>query len=526
MRRACRLCKPFIAAMAVLASLQPSVADPFQSAMGKISGRVFSDAGRPVKYARVELHRVSDTYSAFVAETRTDAHGAFTFENVAPGTYVLRASQLGFFSEQSSTEPIELREGQHLQHLDLRLIAGGVITGRVSDEDGDPVIGAEVLALQLQANGETVHHNSAQTDDRGVYRLFGLPPGQYVVGVRLPDHGQSRQWTLRYFPGVLSHREAIPISVSGGQEAEGINIAFKPLKGAQLTGRVVLEKEGKPVRARLTLSGQAFLVLSTSTDATGRYKFLDLPPGQYHVSVEPLEEDAVGCSQFVHIPPRQSVRHDFALPEAAWIEGWVELEDRRPLDPMHSLTVSLTMTRIEGPEGAPSVFSKSVGPNGAFRIGGLPKGRARLSILSPNEQYYIKALTVGGREVPDLELSLRPGATLSGVRIVLSDDVGEVRGRVNVAEGDITSYRLILIPEDPVKRCDLGQVRSAWTTGSTPFIFRGVPAGRYWLFAAPAEVPVRIETLLEKNLSSAHVIEVRSHQIVEVLVSSLQKEDL
>jgi len=519
----------FITMMMVLTFLPASVARPVQSATGKISGRVSSNAGRPVKYARVELHRVAETYFAFAAETRTDAHGNFTFEGVAPGTYVLRASQIGFFSpdpERAFTDPVELLAGQHVQDLDLRLIAGGAITGRIADEEGDPVIAAEVIALRFQANGELIHHANAQTDDRGVYRLFGLPPGHYVISVRLPDHGRSRRWTLRYFPGVLSREEAARISVSEGQEVEGIDITFKPVKGARLMGRVILEKDGRPVRARLTLSGQDLLTLSTHTDSAGRYEFLDIPLGQHHVSVEPLEGEAIGRSQFVHIPARELIHHGFVLPEAARIEGWVELDDRRPLDSTHSLTVSLTMTRIEGPEGAPPMVSTSVRPDGTFHIGGLPKGRARLSVFSPNEQYVIKALTVGGREAPDLELPLRPGVVLSNVRIVLSDEVGEVHGRVNVAEGDLTPYRLLLIPEDPARRHDTEQEKSAWTIGSSPFFFRGLPAGRYWLFAVPADVSVGIETLVEKHLSSARVLEVRPHRVSEVLVSPLRKEDL
>ncbi|MCS6818162.1 MAG: carboxypeptidase-like regulatory domain-containing protein [Blastocatellia bacterium] len=529
MRRACRGYEPLIAVMVVLISLQPLVANPVQSATGKISGRVLSNTGRPVKYARVELHRVSDSDSAFVAETRADARGSFTFENVAPGRYALRASQIGFFapeSERAFTEFIELLAGQHAQDLDLVLIAGGAIAGRVFDEDSDPMIAVEVMAVRLLANGEAAHQSTVQTDDRGAYRFFGLPPGQYVVGVRFPDHGRSRQWTLRYFPSALSRQEATPISVGEGQEVEGIDIAFKPLKGARLMGRVILEKQGSPVRARLTLSGQEFLTLSTHTDSAGCYEFLDLPPGQYHVSVESLDGDAVGRWQFVHIPSQHPVRHDFALPEAARVEGWVELEDRRPLDPMHSLTVSLTMTRIEGPEGAPSMISKSVEPDGTFRIGGLPKGRARLSIFSPNERYYIKALMVGGREVPDFELSLHPGITLSNVRVVLSDETGEIHGRVEAEEGDMTAYRLLLISEDPTKRHDVEQVKFAWTTGPFPFIFRGIPAGRYWLFAVPVEVSIEIETLIERHFSSARMIKVRPRQIVEVRISPLRKEDL
>ncbi|GBC80908.1 hypothetical protein HRbin10_00011 [bacterium HR10] len=504
---------------ALIAGLSPASTHPLQWGTGKISGRVLSDTGRPVKYARVELHRIAETGSLFVAETRADAHGAFAFENLPPGTYALRASQVGFFSERDPTltDPLELPEGGHLQNVELRLTAGGAISGWIRDEEGDPVIAAEVLAIRLQDSGETVYQGSVQTDDRGVYRLSGLPPGRYVIGVRIPD-GQGYRGALRYFPGVLSREEASLIPVSEGQDITGIDIELKPLQGARLMGRVIREHGRHPVRARVMLSGQDLISLSTHTDADGRYEFSELPEGTYHLRVEPLEGEVVGLAQYIHIPSRRPVHQDFVLHDAGQVRGRVELDDRRPLDPTHSLILSLTVTQLEESNRALSSFSRPVEPDGTFHIGGLPKGRVRFSIFSPNERYAMKALALGNRIVPGFELSIQPGTTLSDVRVILSSEVGEIYGRVSAPKGDLTSYRILLVPEDPAKWKDPQEVRVAWTTGVQPFVLRGVLAGRYWILATPMDTQLSTEALIQQGLSSALRITVHPHRAIEVTV--------
>jgi Carboxypeptidase regulatory-like domain len=174
---------------------QPSTAAPG----GRISGHVVAaDTGRPVKRARVFLNAAELPGGRGML---TDDSGAYEITDLPAGRYTLNVSKSGFVSLsygqrrplQAGT-PLQLLEGQQLKSVDFSLPRGGVISGRILDEDGEAVPGATVRVMRYQyqqGDRRLTQAGTAQTDDRGLYRVWGLMPGDYYVTAltRIPGFG-------------------------------------------------------------------------------------------------------------------------------------------------------------------------------------------------------------------------------------------------------------------------------------------------------------------------------------------------
>jgi len=165
----------------------------------RLSGRVIaSESGKPIKRARVFI-TAADVPSG--RGMLTDDNGVYEFTELPAGRYTINASKSGYIQLsygqrrplQAGT-PLQLLDGQQLRNIDFALPKGGVIAGRVADETGDVMPGVAVQVLRYQSQqGErrAVATGQAQTDDRGVYRIWGLNPGNYYVSALPRQDGFS-----------------------------------------------------------------------------------------------------------------------------------------------------------------------------------------------------------------------------------------------------------------------------------------------------------------------------------------------
>ena len=160
----------------------------------QISGRVVAaDTGAPVKRARIMAtpREFRGRFSAI-----TDERGSYEIAELPEGRYTVTASKAGFVTlsygqrrPRQPSVPVQLQQGEELRRVDFNLPRGSVITGRVLDEDGEPLISAAVQVFQYvyrQGQRELVPRGTDRTDDRGQYRVFGLEPGEYFVSTQVP----------------------------------------------------------------------------------------------------------------------------------------------------------------------------------------------------------------------------------------------------------------------------------------------------------------------------------------------------
>lgn len=321
-----------------------------------VRGRaVYDETSRPVRRARVIL--ITDGGSGEYATT-TDGRGDFVIAGVSAGTYYAFVdapgvlSPVGFVGSEelsgSSGRPdlgearrffdrIEVDGSQDVS-VTVRARRGAAISGRVSYADGDPAVNVNVMLMRRSADGRVqklltgatfASLAGLRTDDRGMFRLTGMPPGEYVVGVsETVSHGADHiststaddgpgplramltpQLLTTFYPSATSLKEAGVVKVEAGDERAGLDITIPERDLRVVVGFVRARSGGRPVaRARVTISRRDDPLASserlaayyyenpedvanvTTTDAEGRWSFREIPDGAYTIHVRPPDE--------------------------------------------------------------------------------------------------------------------------------------------------------------------------------------------------------------------------------------------
>src|SRR5688500_19023834 len=254
--------------------MMPGFGGPRQlkTGTGRIVGRVLStDSGGPLRRAQVRL----SAPEIAVKTALTDTEGRFEFKDLPAGRFTLSASKSGYVTVQygptrpfESGRPIELADKQVLAKADIAMPRGGVISGRIVDEFGDPLPDALVSAMrQTWSNGRRrllPTGRTGSTNDLGQFRMYGLPPGEYYVSATLrnmdvmmfdaallggPSAGASGStpasgYAPTYFPGTTSAAGAQRVPVAVGQEAQNTDFALAPVRLARISG-TVMTSDGK-----------------------------------------------------------------------------------------------------------------------------------------------------------------------------------------------------------------------------------------------------------------------------------------
>ena len=240
------------------ATEQVSVAPRAVNGTGALLVKVISDDGGAVRGARVVVTvagaeaygsagqssgaptaavRDGGRPSLPAKEARTDLGGVALLSDLASGDYSVTV--LPPTSYVAARTPTRVRVNARGQAATtVRLTRGGVVTGRILDENGGPVTGASVSVLRLSRAGgrpQTGNYTTQPTNDLGVYRVWNLAPGDYVVHARF-ENSQSLSsdgpavdgYQPTYFPGSLAFDGAGPVPVKAGQETGAVDIQFDP----------------------------------------------------------------------------------------------------------------------------------------------------------------------------------------------------------------------------------------------------------------------------------------------------------
>lgn len=450
-----------------------------------IRGRVLTaDTGAPVRRAQVRAVAAGNRGNRLVT---TDEQGVFELRDLPEGRWNITASKAGFvtmsFGQRRPFEagrPIEIAGDEIMERADLVLPRGAAITGRLLDEFGDPVARARVQAQRYQLVQGTRRLTpigiTAQSDDLGAFRLYGLMPGEYYISAVLralpvDDPNDAMNYAPTYYPGTGSVTEAQAVSLDVGAEAS-ISFALRPVRTAGIAGSV-LSSTGAPLsNARVIL---------TAADATSA------PPAAFGAGGRVLSD---GTFSLANVAPGSYTLVAFsgggrnAAPdsERGFATVAVAGEDLTGVTVITSRGATLNGT-VRGGWGTtaqppvrglqitaqpipfdPTLRSRPAraGADGAFTLTNLfGPSLVRISGLSP--EWMVEAILVAGVDVTDTAFDFRPNQTVDGAEVVLTDRITQVSGTVRERDGaPSTDFTLVVFPEDDAKWTPLSRfVRSA-----------------------------------------------------------------
>lgn len=437
---------------------------------GSVSGRVML-GDKPVPRVAVMLTpagAVSSNQRTPPARATTDDNGNYHLTKVPPGSYnvmpytpALVVENEGLFGQPGKS--LMLGEGEEVDRVDFSLTKGGVITGRVTDAEGQPVIEQHVTLVRVDERGQRMPGSyfnpfMFSTDDRGVYRLYGLTPGRYKVSVGdAPDSGAIRMgfgggtYKRTFHPDVTDEARAAILEVRAGGETSDIDIK---LGGASktfvATGRVVDADSGKPL-ANLTYGfgaviGQqstigAYGWTNNRTNADGQFRIEGLNAGRYAAFVVATEQvDFYSEPTVFEVNDSDvsgleiKVRRGSSISGLAVIEGTNDAEVLAKVSRLELRSFYNQTQELSAPRMAPI----SISPDGSFRITGLQAGKVQITFAnypSPPKGFSILRVEQDG-VMQHYGIEIGAGENVSGVRVVIGYGTGVVRGQIKIQGGE------------------------------------------------------------------------------------------
>jgi protocatechuate 3,4-dioxygenase beta subunit len=467
--------------------------------LGTISGAVYRATNNEiVRGVLITLEAQDGTatnYRAF-----TDNNGQFTVKAVRAGKYVVTARKAGFafqyYGEGSSPTVVSLKESEQLRDINIRLFEPGVISGHVTDEDGESVPDAEVSAYasrQLRTSRKLVPVAKTKTDDRGDFRLASLLPGQYIVKVApldpvssaassrdirtYVDQTPAAGYIPTYYPGVIDMQQAVPLDLKWAQE---IPISISTIRSQTYT---VSGRAAGPVDSSITVLLRQAHAAGTSNayegslSRDGRFLFQHVAPGDYLLL-------ASSKASGIHYSARQLVQVRTANVSNLLI----------PLEPPFSLAGRVAfegnirerflfaVQAIPADDDGSGGFLSRVNDNGSFNIGSIAPGTYNIRTTGLPGNFYLKSVSLGREDASDGIVLSRDKAS-QPLELVISSAGGRVEGVVVDRDNHVVSGAQVLVVSESAT--GIWDPEHGYVTADQNgrFAARGLPPGSYRVLA-------------------------------------------
>lgn len=472
-----------------------AVIQPPPTSNSHVKGRaIYQDSGLPAPRARVMLIDIRQP-GRWPGGMYTGEQGQFHLAGVPKGEYFVvvqsteelqpgtlsiamplpsgdAAFDAAWFEQYTRGYPKISIDGVNSIELEIRIPRryGGMISGRVLRADGTPASYARVGFLR-RTDKRWIVFATLPVNEQGAYRITRLPAGEYMIKAVPAAKGELTEpkgdWPgATYFISAPDAQAATPVQVLEDQETGNINITLPDRALPEVSGTLKMRQSGKPVpNVFLQLSrkqgGASNYFKSIVTDSEGRWRFSDVPDGQYtiitgHAPYRP-QQDKTPDSALRFVERRQDVTvagvdiKDLAieLSQGGIISGSVVVEG----DGSRPTGVSI-LASVNTREGLLAA-SAHANRDGTFSMPGVPVGEADLSVLIiPQGQFYLKAIEANGRDLRREKLKLEEGIEARNVRIVISSGAITLAGRVlsSQSETPLGGMGVELFAADPEKR--------------------------------------------------------------------------
>lgn len=511
---------------------QEPAAQTNQTEPKMISGRVVNESGHPLSGASV----MAGTFGGGTGQrTSTDNEGYFKLQGLDTGLYRLFVSLPGYVPYNYLTDPVNAGQAYRAgDSASITLIKGGVISGIITNGDGDPIVNLTVRAFRIRdAEGNKVRVPANQqprlTDDRGYYRIYGLQPGTYVVAA-----GGAGQ----YFGGVnpfandamifapSSTRDtAIEFNVRSDQEVSA-DIRYRNEPGHAISGKISGAVPQAPFNSAVRLTDlESRITLASAAVSTEErtFQLIGISDGDYEVSA--LGGGGSNSEMIVSPARRVSVRGtdvtgiELVLAPMGSIAGRVVLEPDTKLNcgkrRETAMRETLVITRRglveekpgvqklkEKPEESieaslfPSTVDSSPNEAGDINFRNLPPANYRFEVRPPGAGWYIREISMGqktGRpglvNIPKNGINLKASEKISDLTIAIAEGGAGFRGRITTGEGQSlpSGLRLYLVPAERENNENVLRFFEGAVAADGTFAIGNLAPGRYWIVAQMPE---------------------------------------
>lgn len=530
-----------------------------------LSGSVIDSDKNPVRRATVSIEgdmRVSQTIV-------TDDEGRFALTNLPAGRFTVTADKAGYPSmAYGAKRPnragagILLREGQAASNIVLTLARGAVITGTVYDDHGQPRPEVAVQAWKVStslAGERTLKMGSevVETDDRGIYRIFGLPPGDYTIGTawyfsdldaRVPTDTEIREafqavtrpgtprpsaaptppttkysYSRTYYPETVDPLSAQVLTLGPADVRDGIDLHLQFLPTSHIEGTVV-GTDGSPAHgANIVLFRHNRVGANPTTffsaQPNGHFTTGSLPPGPYTIFAQTsATQDAprLWALQDVTLGGPEPAIVSLMLQPAMTMTGRLAF-DASTLPPPDPTKVILSLMPLQGTNAPLNPDQRSTtDPSGAFTLPGVTPGRFTLRAVVPGAAarpgepvWSVGSVAMGGQDVTDLPIEIGT-ANPPPVTVTFTDRVSTLSGVVTAPAGQAGSdYFVVVLPADSAYVAPLSRrIKSTRPGLDGHYEFVGLPAGEYGLAATTDLDPSDLQDSSVLAELSAHAVHV------------------
>jgi protocatechuate 3,4-dioxygenase beta subunit len=436
----------------------------------------------------------------------TDGSGTFEETNLQPGQYSLSVQHQNYPHTQfGGSRTISIKAGEQTDTI-IELVPGATVSGRVLDEDGDPLDGCVVRVQSAKAPYQNAMAMGAlRSSEDGAYRLYGILAGKYTLTAQCqtavfrprplsagPDPPPSAAYAPQFYPAASSVESAEVIELTPGAEKSGVDFQMRPAHvthihvvlagGADWRGRNDLRWQLAPVDQSATIVFGGWRPINAST---GEFEIPQVFPGSYHLMVtsnlpsvaEKPTGQLIGAAQQIDVgdKPMEVV---VALHPAVDLNGTIEIEGPGGADRLKPSEMTVQLV----PE-SPRLFQGSAEPepaqdDGSFTIKSAFPGPSRLQVNAP--MAFLKSAWIGSAELIGGLLDLSSGAH-GELRIVVSTNTASIHG---------TAPALAHVMMSPAGGSPSARLFLAQADENGQFKIEGLAPGKYRLgFADQLESP-------------------------------------
>ena len=504
-----------------------------------IKGRVTDEGGQPVQDASVYVmpagsFSAQNSLAVLKARpTSTDENGRFDIDNIDAGAYSLMAYAPGYVTVLGlSMDGGVQKYYRPGEFVSVRLVKGGVITGTVTNDAGMPIVGMRVRADRVRdSQGQRTKRQNIdpmqmfeewRTDDRGIYRIYGLEPGAYVVSaggkafISFQEDGYAGDVTT-YHPS-STRDTATEVRVAGGQESSGIDIRYRDGQGYAISGTIAGVTNPALQEATIVTLSQAStdsvesMTFVPSFLPNRSFSFYGMSEGEYYLTAVSAGEKgtaALSPRKLVKVKGADVTGIELTLVPLGSVAGRVVIERLDPAraaeckpDRKSAMEEIVLLARRDVKGEKPRAFSpfqffpflldSAPDGKGEFMIAHLESSRYHIETRLPNDTLYVRAITTANaaQNQPAVMLrngiQIKPGERLTGLTITVTEGAANLTGKITHSNKDQqlpARMRAHLVPAEPESAGDAVRYREAVADADGAFAFSNVAPGRYLILA-------------------------------------------